>query len=266
MKKRVVIWLLAVILTATGCKAPGPASGNAESVAAGRVENYLEEYAPRYAAFEQKHRDMAYRDVLVAVNLKLDQPNYSDVVIVRNPKALTVLVNKHYALPRAYRPDDLVAVDRKYAQSGVTLRADCCRAFLSMAKDMEAEHLQLYIKAGYRVNSKRGGTDSLWYAWPGHSEHQTGLAFDLRKKGVTHRTLSEYAFEKTREYAWLCKNAYQYGFVLSYPQGKSVITSYGFEPWHWRYIGADAAADMRSKGFLTYQEYWATCLIQDAPA
>lgn len=229
-------------------------------------DNDIEAYEPRYAAFLKKNPGMEGRDVLIMVNLGLDQPNYQHAVEVAWPERVDVFVSKHYALPQGYKPKNLVKVDRNCAQSGVTLREDCYNAFLSMAKDMEKKGLQLYIKAGYRLNKKRGSANSLWYAWPGHSEHQTGLAFDLRKKNVTYKTLGEYDYEKTREYAWLMQHAYRYGFILSYPKGKSELTGFGFEPWHWRYIGVEIATDMKEKGFVTYHEYWATYLIRDALA
>ncbi len=225
-------------------------------------DNYIEEFAGRYAAFAKKKKDVEYRDILIAVNLGLDRPNYKDAILVENPEDTAVFVSKHYKLPLTYKPENLVLVDNKYAQSGVKLRADCYHAFLSMAKDMEQERMQLYIKAGYRRNRKRTAGDSLWYAFPGHSEHQTGLAFDLRKKSVTYKTLGEYDYEKTREYAWLCEHAYKYGFILSYPKGRTELTGFGYEPWHWRYVGIEIATDMKEKAFSTYQEYWATYLIQ----
>ena len=237
--------------------------GSVETFAGTGYDNYIEEYAHRYAAFAKKKKDMGYQDVLIAINLGLDRPNYEDAIMVRNPESTAAFVSKHYKLPLKYKPDDLVAVDREYAQSGVRLRQDCYFAFLSMAKEIEKEGMQLYIKAGYRVNRKRTGGDSLWYAFPGHSEHQTGLAFDLRKKNVTYQTLGEYDYEKTCEYAWLCENAYRYGFILSYPKGKTEITGFGYEPWHWRYVGKEIATDMKAKGYKTYQEYWATHLIQE---
>lgn len=256
--------VLAVLAFLTACKRSDPSLDKAiESFAADHCANYIGSYVDRYAAYAEKHKDLSYASILVAVNLGLDQPNYENVFISKDAQSITVLVNKHYGLPKKFRPDHLVTVDSKYAQPGVMLREDCYAAFLSMAEDMDKEGMTLYIKSGYRINSKRGGANSLWYAWPGHSEHQTGLAFDLRKKGVSYKTLSEYKFEKTKEYAWLCKNAHLYGFVLSFPDDKSDITGFGFEPWHWRYVGADTATDMKNRGFDTFQEYWATFLIQD---
>ncbi|MDD3919965.1 MAG: M15 family metallopeptidase [Eubacteriales bacterium] len=235
----------------------------AAAPALAEVMNYIPAFADRYNAYAMANPYKTYGDILTAVNLKLDEENYSNIYTTNEPESLTVLVSKHYAIAKDYKPKQLTSVNRQYAQSGVRLRKDCYEAFLMMAKDMEQEGLTLYIKSGYRTNRKRGGINSLWYAWPGHSEHQTGLAFDLRKKNVSYQYLSEYRYETTREYAWLCENAYRYGFILSYPAGKSDITGFGFEPWHWRYIGVDIATDMREKGFVTYHEYWANYMIQN---
>ncbi|MEA4970622.1 MAG: M15 family metallopeptidase [Candidatus Pelethousia sp.] len=226
--------------------------------------NYIAALENRYQRYAAKHPEMEYADAVVAVNLKLDEGNYENVLTATKPDSLEIFVSKHYALPRKYKPENLVSVGRKYAQGGVTLREDCYSAFLSLAQDMEKEGLTLYIKSGYRTNTKRGGANSGWYAWPGHSEHQTGLAFDLRKKNVTYETMWEYKYHKTDEYAWLCENAYKYGFILSYPEGASNITGFNYEPWHWRYIGVEIATDMKEKGFTTYHTYWATYKIQDS--
>ncbi len=265
MHMRKVLYLsLVLIMAFGGCRGPETSAGQAvESFSEDYPINYIGSYAQRYAAYAEKYSDMPYANVLAEVNLGLDQPNYENVCLLKDPKSVTVLVNKHYSLPKKYRPEKLIAVDSQYAQPGVMLREDCYAAFLSMVEAMKKEGMFLYIKSGYRVNRKRGGADSLWYAWPGHSEHQTGLAFDLRKKGVSHKTLSEYNFEKTEEYAWLCEKACHYGFVLSFPDNKSDMTGFGFEPWHWRYVGPDIAMDMKNYEFDTFQEYWATCLIQN---
>ena len=252
MKKKLLV-LLAVLLL---CAYALPA--------AAAVENYISEFDARYRAYAAANPEAKVGDALAIVNLKLEEDNYDNVFTTQAPESLTVFISKHYALPKDYRPENLVVVDRTYAQSGVRLREDCYQAFLSMTEAMEQEAgLSLYIKSGYRTNRKRGGANSLWYAWPGHSEHQTGLAFDLRKKNVYYSTLGEYRYETTPEYAWLCANAYRFGFILSYPAEKSDITGFGFEPWHWRYIGTDVAADMREKGYVTYHEYWANHMIQN---
>jgi hypothetical protein len=75
---------------------------------------------------------------------------------------------------------------------------------------------------------------------PGYSEHQLGLAVDLASAAGGGQLSS--AFDATPEGAWLRANAARYGFILRYPAGKEAITGYGFEAWHFRYVGTAATA------------------------
>ena len=61
-------------------------------------------------------------------------------------------------------------------------------------------------------------------------------------------------FEKTPAFEWLSQNAYKFGFILRYPNGKESITGYTYEPWHYRFVGREAATDMYYAG-LTLEEY-----------
>lgn len=88
-------------------------------------------------------------------------------------------------------------------------------------------------------------------AWPGESEHATGLAMDI--------VSSEYAGldEKqgeTDDQKWLMEHCYEYGFILRYPQDKSEETGIIYEPWHYRYVGVEAALAIRDQG-VTLEEY-----------
>lgn len=73
----------------------------------------------------------------------------------------------------------------------------------------------------------------------GCSEHNAGLAMDIVSASSD--------FINTKEYKWLCENAYNYGFILRYPEDKTSITGMNFEPWHWRYVGTQAAKEMKEK-------------------
>ena len=73
----------------------------------------------------------------------------------------------------------------------------------------------------------------------GCSEHNAGLAMDIVSASSD--------FINTKEYKWLCENAYNYGFILRYPEEKTAITGMNFEPWHWRYVGTQAAKEMKEK-------------------
>ena len=87
---------------------------------------------------------------------------------------------------------------------------------------------------------------------PGTSEHQIGLAFDIVNNEYAH--LGE-GFGETKEGLWLAENCYKYGFILRYPKDKEYITTIEYEPWHFRYVGREAAAYMTFKG-LTLEEFW----------
>ena len=89
-------------------------------------------------------------------------------------------------------------------------------------------------------------------ALPGQSEHQTGLCIDF----ITSQMGGELteAFETTEAFAWLSQNAYKFGFILRYPKGKEGITGYTYEPWHYRFVGREAATDIYF-GNLTLEQY-----------
>ena len=90
-----------------------------------------------------------------------------------------------------------------------------------------------------------------WVAVPGTSEHQTGLAVDIVAR--SYQVLDENQ-ENTAEQQWLMENSYQYGFILRYPEGKTDITGINYEPWHYRYVGREAAKEIYEQG-LCLEEY-----------
>ena len=83
-------------------------------------------------------------------------------------------------------------------------------------------------------------------ARPGHSEHQTGLAFDI---GAIDDDMGEWPSG-----IWLAENAHRYGFIIRYPKGKQHITGYKYGPWHVRYLGVNVATKVYNSG-LTLEEY-----------
>ena len=87
---------------------------------------------------------------------------------------------------------------------------------------------------------------------PNASEHRLGLAFDFYSS--SYRNLNE-GFADTETGKWLKEHSYEYGFVLRYPKGKEYITGIEFEPWHFRYVGVDAATYMTTHE-LTLEEFW----------
>ena len=87
---------------------------------------------------------------------------------------------------------------------------------------------------------------------PGASEHQIGLALDIVTD--SYRELNE-GFAETAAGKWLAENSYKYGFILRYPLGKEYITGIEYEPWHFRYVGVEAATVITEQG-ITLEELW----------
>ncbi len=90
-----------------------------------------------------------------------------------------------------------------------------------------------------------------WVAVPGTSEHQTGLALDIVSNSYQHLNEQQ---EQTAEQKWLIENSWKYGFVLRYPEDKSELTGINYEPWHYRYVGKEAAKEMYDQE-LCLEEY-----------
>ncbi|WP_415856978.1 D-alanyl-D-alanine carboxypeptidase family protein, partial [Sinomonas sp. G460-2] len=91
-------------------------------------------------------------------------------------------------------------------------------------------------------------------ARPGYSEHQTGWAFDLGASGGT--CSFQPCFADTPAAKWAAAHAHEFGFIVRYPWMLHEITGYFYEPWHLRFIGVEAATEMRQKGIGTLEEYF----------
>ncbi|MBQ6089621.1 MAG: M15 family metallopeptidase, partial [Firmicutes bacterium] len=92
----------------------------------------------------------------------------------------------------------------------------------------------------------------MFSAYPGRSEHHTGLAIDITSPSMDWALSQDFA--EYPEGQWLDEHCQDYGFILRYPKGKEDITGYGYEPWHFRYVGKEVAKEIMSKG-ITFEEY-----------
>ena len=107
------------------------------------------------------------------------------------------------------------------------------------------EKVQAYINEGYS-RSRAEKTAKEWVALPGTSEHQLGIAVDINA--------DKSKCSNNEVYAWLAENAHEYGFILRYPQGKLEMTGISYEPWHYRYVGVDAAQEIYNEN-ICLEEY-----------
>ena len=194
--------------------------------------------------------------------------NYTNLRKSNLDDGILVLVNKHYYLDKDYTPS-LVSIDYNYGSGMLT--SEAYNAFKKLSDAARSEGLYILSRSPYRSyatqysvynqykNNKGQDWADRWSARPGHSEHQTGLAVDV--KTYTTNELNDFTY--TREYQWMKQNAHLYGFILRYPEGKEYITGYGAESWHYRFVGVTAAQIMYNEN-LTFEEYHAYYVKKEA--
>lgn len=218
----------------------------------------------RYFEYQKKNLTDVEATVL-AVEVGLDQEFYTNVNIVKE-FSTSVLVNKYNQLSEDFVPQNLVSVKADYATSDKEkANSTMLEYFYKMADDCYNETgSHIYLKSGYRSYAEQEETYNFYkkaygtkyatnyVALAGYSEHQTGLAADIKAE-------SSATFDGTKESIWLAKNAYKYGFIHRYIKDKSSITGYSYEAWHYRYIGEEAAKYCYENS-LTYDEYYAKFL------
>ena len=180
-----------------------------------------------------------------------------------------MIVNKHRPLkPANYVPADLVqpnvrlAVAGEAAQLNFTTAAAAERMFAAAA----ADGVTMTLASGYRSYTTQTATYNGWVssqgraaadtasARPGYSEHQTGWAFDIGDGGGA--CSFQPCFAEQPAAVWAKANAHRFGFVVRYPWMQHAITGYFYEAWHLRYVGVEAATDMRKRGIATLEQYF----------
>lgn len=191
-----------------------------------------------------------------------------------------ILVNKTHPMPDDFNVEltditasaypDIPALDNMAVDSRIV------SALQEMFRAAKADGQELFLRASYRTVAlqqtyydwhmqhyqEQGMTEeeakaaTLEYlAYPGQSEHHTGLACDIISVDWQNsgKEIVE-SFEETSEAQWLKENAHKYGFIMRYPKDKEDITQYGYEPWHFRYVGKAHAQEIYEQG-ICLEEY-----------
>lgn len=225
--------------------------------------NFIPKNISRYVNYHNKNQNMDYDNIILNVNMNLDYDFYTNVNTLHNYLDITTLVNKYNKLPDNYEIDDLVTLDNEYSKKGEKVRETIYNDLKKMFDEAKKDNINLNVISGFRTNEKqdtlfnnsikKNGLDHalIYSAKPGYSEHQLGLAIDINSV--------EESFKNTNEYKWLKNNSYKYGFIERYPEGKENITGFGYEPWHYRYLGVDVATKIFTEN-ITYEEYVAKFL------
>lgn len=209
---------------------------------------------------------MNHRDVNNENHFELDGnyfTPYENTIAVYDTNDIEKLVNKTYYLPKDFIPNEPTTLSVVYAAKDVQLSQDAYEAFVAFCDAGINMNIRFYAASAYRdyeyqetlynnyINAWGEEKADALSARPGHSEHQTGLTVDLASANTDG--ISEY--KDTVEYAWTSTNCQDYGFILRYPEGKSSITGYDFESWHYRYVGIETAQKVVESN-LTYDEYY----------
>lgn len=183
-----------------------------------------------------------------------------------------ILVNKQNSIPEGYEQevplgkintmkgvmhcderiiDDLLAMIQAAREDGVTLQICSPYRDLAYQEKLFERKIEFFMGKGlsYMEAYQRG---SQVVTVPNASEHQLGLALDIVSDTYTELKKE---FEDTEAGKWLAANSYRYGFILRYPKGKEDVTGISYEPWHFRYVGVEAATLITEQG-ITLEEFW----------
>lgn len=223
---------------------------------------YINKNLERYISYLEKNSSKEIKDVISIVNVNADKEWYSDIKKTDDSKGELMLVNKFNNLTEEYKIDS-IEIPSKYAYAEKYTSKEMLDNFKEMWNAATKDGMDIIVSSGYRdykeqektykssENSKGKTYADKYAARPGHSEHQTGLAYDLFTTSSTTEN-----FEETEEFKWLRDNSYKYGFIMRYPKGKEYLTGYEYEPWHYRYVGKSDAKKIYETG-LTFDEYYA---------
>ncbi len=187
-----------------------------------------------------------------------------------------VLVDRSHALPPDYVPKDLVSLPGNDVPTlggrEMLLRREATWHLKGLVSDAAADGEELVVASAFRsyadqrasygrLKSIYGAGADAMSAKPGHSQHQLGTAVDFTNAAAAYQVRRR--FGHTSASGWLLEHATKYGFVLAYPPGGDE-SGYGWEPWHYRYVGGHNAelldqSGLSLQGFLVREGVLPDC-------
>lgn len=187
----------------------------------------------------------------------------AEAKIEDDPENSLMLVNKSCWLSDTYVPSDLVSVG-EFAVNAMDAKKIVRDSYARLYDDARKAGFDIKIISAYRDYVLQEYLFSYWCtvdgeeqelrtsAKPGRSEHQTGYALDVSCETSGWDLLE--SFGSTPEGKWIADHCHQYGFIVRYKKDTEDITGYAYEPWHIRYVGEKAAAEIKAQG-ITLEEY-----------
>ena len=203
----------------------------------------------------------------LALGLTLMFHSWGYVMPHQDPTDVLILVNKQNKAPTVpvtlVKPD--VTPTKPSVAENIYMRPEAARALEALFAGAAEDGITLYATSGFRSYAtqkaifdrkaaERGEqAANRSVAKPGYSEHQTGLAMDIEGETTLGPGLTA-AFGESPEGIWVAEHCHEYGFIIRYPEDKTSITGYIYEPWHIRYVGVEAATEITQLG-VTFEEY-----------
>jgi D-alanyl-D-alanine carboxypeptidase len=175
------------------------------------------------------------------------------------------LLDTNLRLPRSYEPWDLVSVSRAGIRGSGLVRRLVIADLGALAAAARKAGNPLAVRSAYRSYRTQRATFASWVersgyeealkfsARAGHSEHQLGTTIDFTT--APGEPLSS-TFGDTPAGRWLAANGWRFGFVMSYPKGARRVSCYGYEPWHFRYVGREGARLIHESGQVPRRYLW----------
>lgn len=198
---------------------------------------------------------------------RIDVSKYLSYIAPKNDEEYLILANRNHYLSSSYSPDDLVRTKANYDKK---MRKAACNALNAMFAEMKVLGVcdtipqstyrsfatQQKVYESYLEKERKRhplfteeqivALVQQYSSPPGASDHQTGLAVDFSPISAS--------FRHTKAFRYLSENAHKFGFILRFPEGKTHITGYMYESWHWRFVGRKAATEIHRRN-LTLEEY-----------
>ncbi|CAN5536521.1 hypothetical protein BH20CHL7_BH20CHL7_08750 [soil metagenome] len=177
------------------------------------------------------------------------------------------VLDTYHRLSSSHSPKDLRSTSRAGLNGGFYVRSFVIADLKAMATAARKAGALLAVQSAYRSYQTQRATFAYWVrvngyksallasARAGHSEHQLGTTIDFRSYGGS-APWKYRDWGTTKAGAWLAKHAWKYGFVMSYPKGKTAVTCYKYEPWHYRYVGKARAAEIKASGLTLREVLW----------
>ena len=275
-KKGLMIWLIvilvmcaAVVISGCGARQAMPQEDDGSVIASGDGDNVDVTDEKEEEKKTEKNSDTSAETAKNQVKPAEDKSirGIPDAIDTRTTDDgdLLVVVNKYHAVSNNYTPKNLVTIDDKYGTwKNMQLKAEAYDAYVKLYNDAKAQGFDLKLCSTMRsyetqrtlynnaVKNKGKEVANIRSAYPGRSEHHTGLAIDVTSASMGWGLKQDFADYPDGK--WINEHCQEYGFIIRYPKGKTDITGYDYEPWHLRYVGVEAATYIMEND-LTLEEY-----------